>query len=144
MNVVMTRSILVNDSVSCFQVWAGWVNFSLLLVGSHHHTSKKPTCFINMISQPVSNTNCWLAASHIRILTHWLHAINLLLTECSFCSEFMSTIKLDVTCIWWDNFCCGKKWIIMQNFSAMLGNVLQFMIYIFNKNSWIWKLFTHV
>lgn len=148
MNVVMIRSVVVTDSVSCFQVWAGWVEFSFLLTGIIVTQAKKritttPLLYKYNISQPLSNTNCWLATSHVMVLNHWLQNINLLLTEYNFCSELTSTIKLDRTCIWWYN-CCGKKQIIMQTFSVILGKVLKFLIYIFSKNSWIWKWFTHV
>lgn len=148
MNVVLIRSVVVTDSVSCFQVWAGWVKFSFLLAEIIVTQAKKespqpPLLFKYNISQPFSNTNCWLATSHVMALNHWLQNINLFLTEYNFCSELTSTIKLDRTCIWWYN-CCGRKQISMQTFFVILGKVLKFLIYIFNKNSWIWKWFTHV
>jgi len=133
MNVVMTESIVVNDTVSCSQVWAGWFRFTLLLVEVIIVQVKKKKkillCKYDILASFKHQLLiCYFTGHGTNSLTH---TINLLLTEYNFRHEFMSTIKLDITSIRWNNFCCGEKWIIMQAFSVTLRKVLQFMIYIF-------------
>lgn len=99
MNVLMTRSIAICDLVSCFQVWAGSVKFSLLLI-EVITTQAKRYCFINTISKPLSNTNCWLATSHIMTLNSLISHSTFCLPNTAF--EVYSHSPLSyTTCIWW-------------------------------------------